>query len=386
MRRAAVLVLCVILVSTAFAGCIDWSEKKDKKAENQLPTVEEGGTTQLPEEGITVQFINSTYEIASGGTSGWFTSGQDADIMLSGIDFNNTGGPLLFNHQGNVATDDTRLLLADRNNNRILIWNSLPTGNSPPNIVLGQENFYTNNPGTGLNQMNWPVSVVTDGQHVVVADTYNDRVLIWNNFPTLQNGTSADLELKEGIGWPWAVWTNGTKLVVASTTPCRTVLIWNTFPTSNVPADIFISLPDFGTPRAIASDGNHLVIGDHNAFVNGTQQKGNFFWKTFPTQNNQPYDFFVAAISTMGEPYPPPNIMGDILWGTMTSDGKLIGVANQLYIWNSFPEDENDTPDLSVGADFPGASGYDFGESGDGSGVAVAGNKLYVSMSNGVEP
>ena len=29
--------------------------------------------------------------------SGWFSSGQEADIMLSGIDFNNSGGSLLFN-------------------------------------------------------------------------------------------------------------------------------------------------------------------------------------------------------------------------------------------------------------------------------------------------
>jgi hypothetical protein len=28
----------------------------------------------------------------------WFATGQDANILLSGIDFNNTGGALLFNH------------------------------------------------------------------------------------------------------------------------------------------------------------------------------------------------------------------------------------------------------------------------------------------------
>ncbi|KKL28011.1 hypothetical protein LCGC14_2379410, partial [marine sediment metagenome] len=37
----------------------------------------------------------------------------------------------------------TRLFLADRNNNRILIWNELPTGNTAPDLVLGQEDFYT---------------------------------------------------------------------------------------------------------------------------------------------------------------------------------------------------------------------------------------------------
>ena len=158
---------------------------------------------------ITVNFTGSTYKSVTEKPSGWFTSGQDADIMLSGIDFNNTGGALLFNHPMDIASDGERLLLADTRNNRILIWNSLPTENSEPDIVLGQKDFYSNNPDTGMNQMNWPVSVSTDGEHVAVADTYNNRILIWNTFPA-SNGQSADLviqgdsdpmaDLKERLG------------------------------------------------------------------------------------------------------------------------------------------------------------------------------------------
>ena len=148
--------------------------------------------------------------------------------MLSGIDFNDTGGPLLFNHPGGIASDGTRLLLADTFNNRVLVWNSPPDGNVEPDLVLGQESFVTNSPGDGLDQMNWPISVVTDGQKVVVADTENNRILIWNSFPT-ENGEPADLVLQGGdpyfVGdaakvpfiWPWGVWTNGEKLAVTST-------------------------------------------------------------------------------------------------------------------------------------------------------------------------
>lgn len=339
-----------------------------------------GGNQQQQAGAITVTSTGSSYKIASGVTSGSFHTGQDADIMLSGFGFDNAGDPLLFNHPGNVASDGTRLLLADRNNNRVLIWNSLPTGNTLPSIVLGQDNFYSNNPGAGLNQMNWPVGVCVGGGKVLVADTYNDRILIWNSFPTT-NGQSADMELKEGVKWPWAVWTNGTKLVVTSTGQAK-VLIWSSFPTSNTAADISIAIQnEIGTPRSIASDGQHLVIGDHNAFQT---KQGTFFWKTFPTQNNQRYDFFVAEVPLMGQSQQA--LEGSLLWGpTMTADGKLIGVANQLYIWNSFPADGNDTPDVSVGSGYPGAPGYDFGgkQSGDGSGVTVAGSKFYVSLSNG---
>jgi hypothetical protein len=111
---------------------------------------------QLPGDSqeVIVKPIKSSYKIASGNTSGWFKTGQNASIMLSGIDFNNTGGALLFNHPGKVATDGKHLLLADRNNNRVLIWNSLPSQNQKPDLVLGQENFESNNPGKQLNQLN----------------------------------------------------------------------------------------------------------------------------------------------------------------------------------------------------------------------------------------
>src|SRR3989338_2703910 len=214
--------------------------------------------------------------------SGWFSSGQEADIMLSGIDFNNSGGSLLFNHPGTIATDGTHLLLADRNNNRILIWNKLPRGNEEPDLVLGQKDFISNNPGTGTDGMDWPVAVAasSDGK-VIVADTYNDRIMIWNRFPT-KNGQAADIILqdepktgdgkpgtgnpKRNSGWPWAVWTDGKKLIVTSTAT-SSVLIWNTFPTKNdQTADIVLyANKTFGTPRSIGSDGTNLMIGDHNA-------------------------------------------------------------------------------------------------------------------------
>ena len=334
-------------------------------------------------------------------TSGWFTTGQDADIMLSGIDFNNTGGSLLFNHPGNIASDGKRLLLADRNNNRILIWNKLPTANTEPDLVLGQRNFITNSPGRGLDDLNWPVGVATDGTHVLVADTYNDRILIWNSFPT-SSGQPADLEIKgvgpsgpgprdidaakRRIGWPWAVWTNGEKVIVTSTASAL-VLIWNTFPTrSDQPADIVLfGNGDFGTPRMIASDGKHLVIGDHNPKV--SNRGGSYFWKTFPTRDDEKYDFFVGEPGQIGEQAEVNRPFGagsGFLWGGMTADGKLIGVTSLLLVWNSFPENENDAADLKIGAGF-GQQGYDFGssQSGDGSGAVVAGGKLYISLSNG---
>lgn len=78
----------------------------------------EGATTA---EDISVEIVDSDYWIPSTAPRQGFVTGQEADIMLSGIDFNDAGMPLLFNHKGGIASNGTSLFLADRNNNRILI-------------------------------------------------------------------------------------------------------------------------------------------------------------------------------------------------------------------------------------------------------------------------
>lgn len=329
------------------------------------------------QEAVELSRVDSSYRVAPGNLSGWFRSGQEADIMLSGIDFNNAGGPLIFNHPKGIATDGTHLLMADGNNNRVLIWNSLPTGNTPPDLVLGQPDFTRNYPGTGRHQMNWPASVATDGNHVVVADTYNDRILIWNQFPT-SNAAPADIVLdgkpgfdfgkpsKTGFGWPWGVWTDGEKLVVTSTSGGY-VLIWNTFPTrDNQPADLYLTADgNMGTPRTITSDGKSLIVGDHNAKNTGSET-GNFFWKSFPTRDDEPYDFFRPD---------PLDSRGAWMQGDFTPDGRLVMLGSTLHVWNSLPASASDPPTVSI-------SGFRLA-GGDGADLSVADNRIYMSLYNG---
>ncbi len=272
--------------------------------------------------------LTSQYPKAPGGLTGWFATGQPADLMLSGHGFNTTGGPLLFNHPRGLASDGTRLLLSDGNNNRVLIWNQLPTGNVPPDLVLGQADFSTNNPGTGLHQLNWPgqVSVTRDGR-VVLADTYNERLLVWSSFPT-RNAQPADLEIRNSIlKWPWGAWTDGTRLV-ASATGGAAILVWQSFPTrGDQPPDFVLSGNGVGTPRTITSDGTFLVVGDHNAFAD---RVGNFFWKTFPTTTRAP-DFFASD---------PSDARSAWMQGDVTGDGKLVMLGRYLNVWNGVPADD----------------------------------------------
>ena len=60
--------------------------------------------------------------VASGQSRPFFGNGQRADLLLSGYGFNRTGGALRFNHPGGVAVVSGSLVLADRNNNRVLVW------------------------------------------------------------------------------------------------------------------------------------------------------------------------------------------------------------------------------------------------------------------------
>ncbi len=340
---------------------------------------------ELTERIITVSYPSTTYSVASGGTSGFFTTAQNADIALSTFGFNDTGGPLSFNYPSGLSSGGTRLVMADTWNNRVLIWNTAPMSARAPDLVLGQPNFTANDAGRGRGQMNWPVSTSTDGTRLVVTDTMNDRILIWTSFPTT-NGQPADLVLdgdgnepsKSRIEWPWGVWTDGRRLAVSNTT-IGSVLIWNNFPTADdQPADVLLTGSGaMGTPRQITSDGTTLLVGDHNAMASGTSQNqlansgpGTFFWSAFPTVDDQPYDFFLK------DP-PGEEVYGTWLRGDFTDDGRLFTLDKTFRIWDSVPQSATTTADLSMLGQGD-VGGFDF-RGGDFSSVVVVGGRVYIT-------
>lgn len=300
----------------------------------------------------------------------WFRTGQQADLMVSGVDFNQTGGALQFNHPNGLATDGKNLLLCDRFNNRVLIWNEAPgSWNIKPDLVIGQADFNSNNPGTLKNEMNWPgnVSVGNNGK-LAVADTDNDRILLWNSFPR-RNGQEADISIHlpsispPGLSlkwaWPWGVWTDGHRLAVVATTGAS-ILFWNSFPTQDhQPPDYTISNPKFGTPRNISTDGkDFFFVGDHNARVNGVP--GTFFWNGYPSISNQPYDFY----------------RDEWIKGTKLSNGQLIASGiNHIYTWHTIPNRASYEPDFKASP-----ACYD---NGDGVDVVEANSLIYVCNYNG---
>ena len=330
---------------------------------------------------IRVERIASRYAAAPQSKAGVFVTGQDADLVLGTKGFNNSGGPLLLNHPSGLATDGKGLLVADRWNNRVLIWKSAPVGNTLPDLVLGQPDFTQNNSGAGRHQLNWPgnVAITPDGRRIAVADTENDRVLVWNSFP-VRNAQPADLVFELGglfdgggadrpansqrpggghLGWPWGVWTDGAKLAIVATRGAA-VLVWNSFPTRDQQPPDFILRPEgAGTPRNITSDGKtFFALSDHN--FGERSRPATMVWSSFPTSAAEPPDWR----------------WDEWVKGSFTTDGKLIvGGIQSVYLWNKAPRDASTDADVSL---HPATY-----RNGDGPDAVVANGRLYVCTYNG---
>jgi hypothetical protein len=347
------------------------------------PRGESGGVLRE----IRVERVDSKYKTAPGAKPGTFVTGQDADLMLGGFGFNQSGGALVFNHPTGLATDGKALLMTDRWNNRVLIWKSAPASNAPSDLVLGQPDFNQNNPGKGRHQMNWPgnVAVTPDGQRIAVTDTSNDRILIWSSFPT-KNGQAADLVLDllqfsppsaapnqqsspdarrprfgggMRFGWPWGVWTDGKKLAVVATHGSA-VLMWNSLPTRDNQPPEFVLRPDgAGTPRNVTSDGKtFFAVSDHNYGDNS--RPATMVWNSFPTS----------------APQPPDWTWREWVKGSFTPSGGLaLAGIQSVYLFNKPPRDAATDADVVLRP-----ATY---RNGDGPDAVVAHGRLYVCTYNG---
>ncbi len=164
------------------------------------------------------------------------------------------------------------------------------------NLVLGQPDFSTSNSNLSQTGLRGPTAVASDGNVLVVADTDNNRVLIWLRLPT-RNGQPADVVIGQpdfvsngtstpptqtSLRGPEGVWIWNGKLFVADTQDNR-VLVYNRIPTANnAAADLVIGQPNFTSfvqpdltqsqpltaannlqdPTWVSTDGTHLFISD----------------------------------------------------------------------------------------------------------------------------
>lgn len=236
---------------------------------------------------------NGVWQISAINSSGITLEGAvgNGDYTSGGVMSESSISPIGMRTPTAVATNGQILAVADTDNNRVLIWNSIPTTiDQPANVVVGQPNMTTLQPAsTTSTSLRGPEGVWIQGNQLFVADTQNHRVLIWNSIPS-QNGQPADLVLGE-----------------PNFTTAPPITVTDVAPTAN----------NLYSPVSVSSDGQHLFVADlgHSRVL---------IWNSIPTQNQQPADVEI------GQPNMTTEGDNNVLWtcvATSTPDSD----SNPVY-------------------------------------------------------
>ncbi|TGK04276.1 hypothetical protein EHQ53_03765 [Leptospira langatensis] len=246
-----------------------------------------------------------------------------------------------------IATDGTKLLIGDQSANRVLVYNTFPTAsNASADVVIGQSNSTSTTTGT-TSQSTFRLHAggltVSSGGKVLVSDNTRCGVLIWNSIPTA-NATNANLVLAKTnftnvfAGYDLAsclnnvgVWTNGTKVLVADTGNHR-VLVWNSFPTSNGQSANLV-LGTTSTTSPASGSGNNLMNGPTFVTSDGTRifvtDSGNnrvLIWNSWPTTSG------AAADAVLGQSGFSGTSANTTATGLSNPQGVALINSNQLIV------------------------------------------------------
>ncbi|MCI0507320.1 MAG: hypothetical protein L0Z73_14585 [Gammaproteobacteria bacterium] len=226
----------------------------------------------------------------SNNASAEFAIGQN-DLITT--DLGTGAGELRLPYSATIA--DGKLFIADSGNHRVLIFNQLPVGSGAvADVVVGQSDFGLSAGGCAADRLYYPADIMVVDTKLIISETGNHRVLIWNAIPQT-NGAAADIVIgqdnfttctendsdRNGVSGDIGAntlssgggsWSDGNKLFVADWGNHR-VLIWNQFPTTNgQPADLVLGQANMTSavpalsatgmeyPVNVASNGNQLFV------------------------------------------------------------------------------------------------------------------------------
>gem|GEM_PF-1733269 len=238
----------------------------------------------------------------------------------------------------NAIVSGSKLFVAD-GNNRVLIYNSIPTSdNVSADVVVGQPDFISNKINQGAaqpaaNTLWTPRGLLVYNGKLIVADSSNNRVLIFNSIPT-SNNASADVVIGQLSMSTGAVNQQGLEPVVSSNTLSSPhgifvdsngklyvadngnsrVLIYNTIPTTNnVSADVVLGQPNFST-NAVNQQGIEPVVSSNTLsaptdvlvvsnklFVSDFSNNRVLVYVPVPTVNNSSATYVVGQSSFTGK-------------------------------------------------------------------------------------
>lgn len=251
-----------------------------------------------------------------------------------------------------VSFDGSRLIVADSGNHRVLIWNQIPTQNfAPASTVVGQTSFTTGTPLPSTQGFKDPSSAVLSNGSLLVADAANNRVLLYRN-PFAANAV-ADLVLGQPnlttsapnqggqsaktLCLPRAVYVHSGKLLVADTGNHR-VLVWNSIPTANfVPADVLIGQGDFATSytrtdRIGLFGPRGILVHNNRLYISAALQNRVLYWNQIPTQNGERADGVLGQVeflSSLPDNFELPRIE------RLSAPQGLAASGDQLFIADS---------------------------------------------------
>jgi len=310
-----------------------------------------------------------------------FVLGQASDTAASA---NRGGAPSLatLNRPQGVSVGGSRLAVADTGNHRVLLWNQLPTTTGQAaNIVLGQTDAAlsaANAGGLSGSSLDGPTSVATDGTRIAVADSGNNRVLVWNRWPA-SNGIAADLVLGQTSDTrgeptgrfasvsrymtPVSVARAGERFIVVDRDANR-LLLFPRLPRSaaDLP-DIVLGQSDFNSsdhdagravsavglsgPSSASSDGTMLAVAD-------TNNNRVMIWRSIPTQNLQPADALLGQASFTATAYSPgrTQLGFEAPQGVFVSNGRVYLADtnnNRVLIWKSITGQFQQPADIVLG-------------------------------------
>lgn len=234
-----------------------------------------------------------------------------------------------------VALAQDRLIVADTGQNRVFVWDNYPElvaqsqAFAPPTVVLGQVDAQ----GTGRNA-----------------------------------GGTADAS---SLHYPSGIWSDGQRLIVADAWNHR-VLIWHEFPTvAGQPADTVLGQPDFqsaepnvtgvgSTPSArslnwpygLTSDGTRLWVAD-------TGNRRILVYDQIPTQHYAPADAVIGKPNFTERDYENE----DPIWPysvKISPSGALVVADTQYYrclLWRDWRTALTQRADVLIGQPDPAANG-----------------------------
>lgn len=284
-----------------------------------------------------------------------------------------------------VFVANEMLFVSDTGQNRVFVWNTIPTSEyQNPDVILGQEEVTEigrNSGGTPTaNSLHYPSGIWSDGKILVVGDAWNHRVLIWLTIPT-KNGQLADVVLGQpdfesnqpnvkGIGndptsqslnWPYGVFSDGKQLWIADTGN-RRVLYYKTIPTkSYAKADDVMGKPDFTTRDYENNDViwpySIKINSEGNMAIADTQFYRVLVWNDWKTAFNKNADIIIGQdnFDACGQNQfrlsPESNTLNWTYDACFYKDGILANDTGNSRIlgFNEIPKKNNEASDWLIG-------------------------------------